>query len=234
MGDLRVGVVAGAGGGQEGGRHHRRKLTDEERARREWSRNRLAFKSRLTPEQCRLAADNLALAGWAIQHKPFQWMVAALGHDEAEQIAYVAIMRAAQMFDPNVGRFSTLAGRWMYFYLIQAAKRVLHDRQAIPTISLHYNHNGQESRNDIEADLGEEPSYENEDDAVERWEDVKRWLTPKELEAVEMTAKHGSQLAAGRALGIECRQVINARLLGARKKLKALGYKHGGYRVEAA
>lgn len=56
-----------------------------------------------------LVAPNLALVGFALDRLWSSAAVRRLGRDEAEQIGRVALMRAADLWDPARGMFSTYA-----------------------------------------------------------------------------------------------------------------------------
>lgn len=88
----------------------------------------------MTKEQEKLVVQNLRLVKWVlgrmVRNEYHRGILLAFGEDDAFQIGCIALMKAAQAWDPNRGAaFSTLAVYYIRGHLFRALHRRRHTRK---------------------------------------------------------------------------------------------------------
>lgn len=163
----------------------------------------------------------MRLVGYMLKQPSCHWCLKAIGAGDCEQHGYIGLMRAAQEYDPAKGAFSTLACIWIRNHIYQAAEAERRYRR-VPVVAM---------TDDLEILYEDypDPGIEHEAAVCKRaaaaddlWEKIRRHLSPKDVEAAELTAACGSQMAACRLLGVS-RGTINARLRSIRRRIVELG-----------
>jgi RNA polymerase sigma factor (sigma-70 family) len=147
-----------------------------------WMRYNMKPVVRGVAERDKLVLDNLGLVTFTLYKlKEVTRFAAVLGHQDAIQIGYLVLVRAADLWRPEIGEFSTYAVACIRTSLFQRYKRrieevpVLLASQMEPSIDLNYVYYPEEER-----------LYDLTPDASEIIDVVLKTLKPREREIIRM------------------------------------------------
>lgn len=154
-----------------------------------------------------LVRKHLGMTVWALKKWPH--LVRLLGEAEAQSLASLALCEAARRFNPDKGKFTTYAARYIWGYWMEWANR----RGLIRTPE---DSRGRFRFVPIEAlDLESEPEPEREFDEAERLRKLVALLSPRQRHAVQRVVIDGVNLrVAAKEVGVTREAVRQAKEAG--------------------
>ena len=166
----------------------------------------------MTEEKERLVLDNLRLAEYMAQ----KYKSTGIDFDELTSISYMGLVKAANSYQPERGKFSTLACQIIYrdiMYCIRKRKRSIH---CISLDSERCNRDG--DFYSLQESLGTEDPDIQRLDNTGLYDDMMSCLNRKERIAIELVVIHGEkQRTAAEKMGISQEYVSRLRSKGLRK-----------------
>ena len=151
----------------------------------------------MTEEKERLVLDNLRLAEYMAQ----KYKSTGIDFDELTSISYMGLVKAANSYQPERGKFSTLACQIIYrdiMYCIRKRKRSIH---CISLDSERCNRDG--DFYSLQESLGTEDPDIQRLDNTGLYDDMMSCLNRKERLAIELVVVHGEkQRTAAEQMGV--------------------------------
>lgn len=166
----------------------------------------------MTEEKERLIVDNLRLAGYMAQ----KYKSTGIDFDELVSIGYMGLVKAANSYQPERGKFSTLACQTIYRDIMQCIRKRKRSIHCLSLDSEHINRDG-DSYSLLESIGAEDPDIQRLDNTG-LYEDMMHSLNRKERIAIELVVVYGEkQRTAAEKMGVSQEYVSRLRSKGLRK-----------------
>ena len=151
----------------------------------------------MTEEKERLVLDNLRLAGYMAQ----KYKSTGIDFDELTSISYMGLVKAANSYQPERGKFSSLACQTIYRDIMYCIRKRKHSIHCISLDSERCNRDG--DFYSLQESLGTEDPDIQRLDNTGLYENMISCLNRKERLAIELVVVRGEkQQTAAEQLGI--------------------------------
>lgn len=167
-------------------------------------------------EKERLVLDNLRLAGYMAQ----KYKSTGIDFDELISISYMGLVKAANSYQPERGKFSSLACQTIYRDIMYCIRKRKHSIHCISLDSERCNRDG--DFYSLQESLGTEDPDIQRLDNTGLYDDMMSCLNRKERQAIELVVVHGEkQRTAAEQMGVSQEYVSRLRSKGIEKMRKA-------------
>lgn len=169
----------------------------------------------MTEEKERLVLDNLRLAGYMAQ----KYKSTGIDFDELISISYMGLVKAANSYQPERGKFSSLACQTIYRDIMYCIRKRKHSIHCISLDAEYQNRDGDSYP--LQEHLGAEDPGIRRLDNTGLYDDMMSCLNRKERLAIELVVVHGEkQRTAAEQMGVSQEYVSRLRSKGIEKMRK--------------